>query len=103
MNLKAHHPGFKIWAGAQADIDRVLSIWKGCFIAYGGPYLFGAKPVVADAMYAPVCTRFATYDVALDSDCADYRDLMLHHPFMQEWKSASRSEEDELEELDVEF
>src|SRR5436309_9887849 len=76
MNLKAKHPGFKIWAGAQADIDRVISIWKGCFIAYGGPYLFGAKPVVADAMYAPVCTRFDTYDVKLDSDCANYRDLM---------------------------
>jgi glutathione S-transferase len=54
-------------------------------------------------MYAPVCTRFATYDVKLDADCADYRDLMLHHPFMQEWKTASQSEEEELEELDVEF
>jgi glutathione S-transferase len=103
MNLKAHYPGFKVWAGAQADIDRVLSIWKGCFIAYGGPYLFGANPVVADAMYAPVCTRFDTYDVKLDHDCADYRDLMLHHPFMQEWKTASQSEQEELEELDVEF
>jgi glutathione S-transferase len=103
MNLKARHPGFKVWAGAQADIDRVISIWKGCFIAYGGPYLFGAKPVVADAMYAPVCTRFDTYDVKLDRDCAVYRDLMLHHPFMQEWRNAAQSEEDELEELDVEF
>jgi glutathione S-transferase len=103
MNLKAKHPGFKIWAGAQADIDRVLSIWKGCFIAYGGPYLFGAKPCLADAMYAPVCTRFDTYDVKLDRDCADYRDLMLHHPFMEEWRKAAQSEEEELEELDVEF
>ena len=80
-----------------------MSIWKGCFIAYGGPYLFGEKPVVADAMYAPVCTRFASYDVKLDADCARYRDLMLHHPFMKEWKAASQSEEEELEELDVEF
>ena len=39
----------------------------------------------------------------LDRDCADYRDLMLHHPFMQEWRKAAQSEEDELEELDVEF
>jgi glutathione S-transferase len=30
MNLKAHYPGFKVWAGAQADIDRVLAIWRGC-------------------------------------------------------------------------
>src|ERR1700694_5498552 len=30
MNLKAHHPGFKVWAGAQADIDRIVSIWHEC-------------------------------------------------------------------------
>ena len=30
MNLKAHYPGFKIWAGAQADIDRVAAIWREC-------------------------------------------------------------------------
>ena len=56
MNLKAGIPASNM-GRRQADIDRVMSIWKGCFIAYGGPYLFGAKPVVADAMYAPVCTR----------------------------------------------
>ena len=57
MNLKAHHPGFKVWAGAQADIDRVMAIWRECLSTYGGPYLFG-KLTMADAMYAPVCTRF---------------------------------------------
>src|ERR1700737_3053098 len=31
MNLKAHYPGFKVWAGAQADIDRILEIWRECF------------------------------------------------------------------------
>ena len=41
MNLKAHHPGFKVWAGAQADIDRVMAIWRECLTTYGGPYLFG--------------------------------------------------------------
>src|SRR5258705_7050564 len=33
MNLKAHYPGFKVWAGAQADIDRVVTIWRECFAA----------------------------------------------------------------------
>ena len=42
MNLKAHHPGFKVWAGAQADIERVAAIWRECLERYGGPYLFGA-------------------------------------------------------------
>ena len=53
MNLKAHYPGFKVWAGAQADIDRVVSIWRECFAAFKGPYLFGKEPCMADAMYAP--------------------------------------------------
>jgi glutathione S-transferase len=66
MNLKAHYKGFKIWAAAQADIDRVIAIWKECLNKYGGPYLFGERPTLADAMYAPVTTRFTTYDVKLD-------------------------------------
>src|SRR6202043_506860 len=72
MNLRAHYPAFKVWAGVQADIDRVVAIWRECLAKYGGPYLFGSKPTMADAMYAPICTRFTTYDVKLDSDCAAY-------------------------------
>ena len=103
MNLKARHDGFKIWAGAQADIERVTAIWKECLQRYGGPYLFGATPTTADAMYAPVCTRFATYDVKLDPVSAAYRDQMLRFPAMLEWANAARSEPEEVEELDVEF
>jgi glutathione S-transferase len=103
MNLKATHPGFKVWAGAQADIERVAAIWRECLKTYGGPYLFGAAPTVADAMYAPVCTRFATYDVKLDPACASYRDLILRWAPMLEWRNAARTEPEEVEELDVEF
>jgi len=103
MNLKARHDGFKVWAGAQADIERVTTIWKECLQRYGGPYLFGATPTTADAMYAPVCTRFATYDVKLDPVSAAYRDQMLRFPAMLEWANAARSEPEEVEELDVEF
>jgi glutathione S-transferase len=103
MNLKVKHDGFKVWAGAQADIDRVTTIWKECLERYGGPYLFGATPTTADAMYAPVCTRFATYDVKLDPVSAAYRDQMLRFPAMLEWANAARSEPEEVEELDVEF
>jgi glutathione S-transferase len=103
MNLKLRHEGFKVWAGAQADIDRVTMIWRECLQRYGGPYLFGQTPTVADAMYAPVCTRFATYDVKLDPASAAYRDLMLKFPAMVEWATAARSEPEEVEELDVEF
>jgi glutathione S-transferase len=103
MNLKARHPGFKVWAGAQADIGRVTAIWRECLQRYGGPYLFGATPTVADAMYAPVCTRFATYDVTLDPVSAAYRDLILRWPPMQQWCAAAKTEPEEVEELDVEF
>ncbi|MGH8514296.1 MAG: glutathione S-transferase, partial [Gammaproteobacteria bacterium] len=69
MNLKADFPGFSVWSGVQGDIERVRTIWRECLDTYGGPYLFGGLSL-ADAMYAPVCTRFLTYDVKLDSDCA---------------------------------
>src|SRR6202008_1080875 len=72
MNLKAHHPGHKIWAGAQPDIDRIVEIWTDCLATYGGPYLFGARRPLADAMFAPVATRFLTYDVKLNKPCIGY-------------------------------
>jgi len=103
MHIKAHYPGFKVWAGAQADIDRIAAIWRECLAAHKGPYLFGATPGLADAMYAPVCARFATYDVKLDADCAGYCRTILGMPFVQEWIAAAKTEPDDLEELDVEF
>ena len=103
MNLRAHYPGFKVWAGVQADIDRVVAIWREGLAKYGGPFLFGEKPTMADAMYAPVCTRLKTYDVKLDSDCGAYCAAILALPAMQEWIDAARAEPEELEELDVEF
>lgn len=103
MNLKAHHPGFKVWSGAQGDIVRILAIWTECLKAYGGPYLFGPAPTLADAMYAPVCARFTTYDVPLDARSRAYCKTMLALPAMKEWVAAAREEPDEMEELDVEF
>src|SRR3954467_5745817 len=103
MNLRAHYPAFKVWAGVQADIDRVIAIWRECLAKYGGPFLFGAKPTMADAMYAPVCTRFITYDVKLDSDCAAYCAAIMALPAMRDWIDAAKTEPEEVEELDVEF
>jgi glutathione S-transferase len=103
MNLKAHHPGFKVWAGAQADIDRIVFIWRECLDTHGGPFLFGPSPCLADAMFAPVVTRFLTYDVKLQSDCAAYCKSIMALPAMQEWMEAAKAEPDEVVELDVEF
>ncbi len=103
MNLKAHHPGFKVWAGAQSDVDRVCAIWREALARSGGPFLFGEQRTMADAMYAPVCTRFATYHVPLDPVCAAYCEDILALPEMVEWISEAVLEPDEVEELEVEF
>ena len=103
MNLRAHFPKFKVWSRAQADIDRITTIWRECQAAYGGPYLFGAHRTVADAMYAPVCTRFRTYDVKLDKVCDAYCDTILAMPEMKEWIKAAKAEPADIDELDVEF
>ena len=103
MNLKAHYTGFKVFAGAQPDIERVVAIWRECLTEYKGPYLFGPTPCLADAMFAPVVTRFLTYDVKLDDACAAYCKTIMAMPQMQEWLAGAKSEPEELEELDVEF
>ena len=77
-------------------------VWRECLTKYGGPFLFG-QPSVADAMYAPVCTRFQTYDVKLDAQCSAYCRKIMGLPFMVEWVEAAKVEPDELEELDAEF
>jgi glutathione S-transferase len=103
MNLRAHFPKYKVWARAQGDIERITEIWRECLDRHGGPYLFGAARGLADAMYAPVCTRFRTYDVPLDASCARYRDTILAMPEMLEWTAAAREEPEEIDELDMEF
>ena len=102
MNLRSTHPGFTVWSGAQADIDRVSAIWNDCLTTYGGPYLFGTR-TMADAMYAPVATRFRTYDVQLDPACSAYAAHCLAMPEMAEWEAAALAEDDDLHELEAEF
>ena len=102
MNLKAHPPGFKVWTGAKADIERITGIWRECLDRAHGPFLFGELSM-ADAMYAPVVTRFLTYDVTLDPVCAAYGERIMALPDMVAWVAAARAEPDALQELDVEF
>ena len=102
MNIRAEFPGFKIWSKAQADIERILVIWRECLSAYGGPFLFG-EVSMADAMYAPVVSRFRTYDVKLDGPAKAYADRIWDLPAMREWREAALAEKEEIEELEVEF
>jgi len=102
VNLKGHFPGFKIWSRAQADIDRICQIWRECLDETGGPFLFGERST-ADAMYAPVVTRFMTYDVNVDDRIAEYCRFIAGIPEMKEWIAAAKQEPADIEELEVEF
>ena len=103
MNLKARHGAFKLFSGARPDIERVKAIWHQCLDASGGPYLFGERPTVADAMYAPVCTRFRTYAVPLDPVLQAYCDAIFGWSLMQEWTEGALAEPEAIAELEVEF
>jgi glutathione S-transferase len=102
VNLRGHFPGFKIWTRAQADIDRVCAIWRECLAESGGPFLFGER-TMADAMYAPVVTRFMTYNVKLEPRLKTYADVIMNMPEMREWVEAAMKEPEEIEELEVEY
>lgn len=103
MNLKAHFRNFRIWSRAQADIDRITTLWRDCLQQYGGPYLFGAHRCMADAMFAPVVARYLTYGVALDDTCRGYCETIMAMPEMQEWVTAALQEPDDIDELEMEF
>lgn len=103
MNLKGHFPKHKIWTGAKPDIERIVEIWSDCLATYGGPFLFGKKRCAADAIFAPVATRFVTYDVPLPAACAAYRDTIMALPELQEWVADARQEPAEIELLDMDF
>ena len=106
MNLRGHFPGFRLWSGPRADIARIVQIWSECLDRHGGPFLFGAAPGLADAMYAPVATRLRSYDVALEGPAASYAATLLAWPEMVAWRTAALAEPEppipELE-LDAEF
>jgi glutathione S-transferase len=102
VNLHAFRPNFPIWSGVRADIDRVTEIFRDCLAGWGGPFLFGPRMSVADAMFAPVCTRFATYDVDLDPVSEAYKAHILALPDMVAWNEAAQLEPEMVSELEVE-
>ena len=76
---------------ALADARRVCDIWRDALGKSGGPFLFGSF-TIADAMYAPVTTRFTTYGVELDATCRGYVDAIAALPAMQAWRRDAASE-----------
>lgn len=94
MNIRSSFPGREISAEAQADINRVMAIWRQCRTRFGegnGDFLFG-RFTIADAMYAPVVTRFRTYKIDLEREAEAYCDTITAMPAMQEWATAAGNE-----------
>src|SRR5271166_525910 len=102
MNLKGDFPNFKVWARAQADIDRITETWREHLDLYGGPFLLGERSM-ADAMYAPVVTRLLTYHVKIDPKSEAYCRVIMAMPELKEWIEAAKAEPEDMEELEVEF
>ncbi len=98
MNLLARLPSPPIDGALESDIRRIVAIWKDTRARFGtgGPFLFGAFSN-ADAMYAPVATRFRTYGVDLsrygdDGTATTYAATLLALPAMAEWTEGAEAE-----------
>jgi glutathione S-transferase len=93
MNVRRSWPDRGRAPGIEADIARICDIWRDARARFGaeGPFLFGAFSN-ADAMFAPVVTRFKTYAVALDPVCRAYSDAVLALPAMAKWYADAAAE-----------
>ena len=94
MNVRSSFPGRGLTPEVQADINRIMSIWRDCRTRYGegnGEFLFG-QFTIADAMFAPVVTRFRTYKTDLEREAEAYCDTIMALPAMQEWIAAAKNE-----------
>lgn len=91
MDVIAARPGVGHTPEALADARRVQQIWREQLAASKGPFLFGAF-TLADAMYAPVATRFHTYGVDLDPVCRAYVDAIRALPAMIDWTRDAATE-----------
>lgn len=80
--------------GVEAQLARVQESWRQTRAAWGmgGPYLFGRDFCFADAMWAPMASRFRTYSVTLAPDAQAYAEAVLSHPYVAEWVAGAEAE-----------
>ncbi len=86
---------------ARAQIARIEALWTDCRRRHAGagPFLFG-RFSIADAMYAPVTTRFRTYGIALSSEAQAYREMICALPPMQKWGEQAARETERMPATD---
>ena len=102
MNIRKNYTGLGMGEGVAEDIARVAAAWEECRRRFGaaGPFLFG-RFSIADAMYAPVVTRFITYGVTLPAAVRPYVEAVLALPPLQEWISAANAENESIPGADL--
>ncbi len=93
MNTGRHYPGYALTADALADVARIDALWTDCLSRFGtgGEFLFGAFGA-ADCVYAPVVSRFITYDVGLSGIARRYVAAMQAHPIIAAWYEGAAGE-----------
>ena len=101
MNMRSSFAARGVTPEAQADINRVTALWRDCRKRFGaeGKFLFG-DITIADAMYAPVVSRFRTYRLALEEEAQRYADAVWALPALQEWAAAAGNEPMVIEEFE---
>ena len=92
MNLGRTFPGLRRTPEALADIARVEALWAECLSLHRGPFLFGAEFGLADAMYAPIVTRFLTWQPEISATSRAYCDAVRAHPLVDRWYADAAAE-----------
>lgn len=75
----------------KAQIARILSAWETALADHGGPFLFGAFSI-ADCLYAPVVSRFESFDVPVSPAVRAYMDRIIALPGMAAWRKGAQEE-----------
>jgi glutathione S-transferase len=92
MNVRARRSGVLPSSSARAEIDRVCEICATRRARFGRAARSFGRFGIADAMFAPVVTRFATYGVDLTGAERDYAEAVRALPALREWIAAARAE-----------
>jgi glutathione S-transferase len=101
MNIRRPVRARELSAAAQQNVARIEAMWSDCRAHHGGPFLFG-KFCAADAMYAPVVTRLATYGIKVSRETLGYMEAVMALPAFAEWRAGALAEsaivaEDEID------
>lgn len=91
MNMRRAPGTLSVSDEVKADVARIVAIWSECLERSGGPFLFGGF-TIADAMYAPVVSRFETYGLSNDPAVARYTEAMTGLAVWQDWRDAALKE-----------